>query len=330
MKEEDHIRLLREFIAGNISDDKKDELITWLQSEEGRAYLDKYMSNAWAAAKSSIDAATQLRMLQNLKARIQNGNQIQAPHARRIVYRWLAYAAAAVILIVCTFTATTRLMNANRYDSNAVCKMNVDKGQRASITLPDGTQVYLNSDTRITYPKSYGDKERRVTLSGEAYFDVAKDAKHKFVVEANGVDVEALGTAFNVNAYPENKDIITTLFRGKVRVSFGDDEIILSPSEDVAINSMTHQFAHHTLSGLLEASLWRQGQLSFKHKTLQDIALTLNRTYNVNIVIRNNRIRNYTFTGVIRDNNLNNVLDMITLASHIKYTIKNDTVTLDE
>ncbi|MCH4147862.1 MAG: DUF4974 domain-containing protein [Prevotella sp.] len=330
MNEDYYIHLLRDFIAGDISNEDKGKLVIWLKSESGKACLDKFMSLAWMKADSSLDAATQLSMLRNLKAKIQEGNRTASLHKHHPIYHWLAYVAAAAIIIVCTFTATAFFMNNKGYDDNAVCKMNVEKGQRANITLPDGTQVFLNSDTRISYPKSYGNAERRVTLSGEAYFDVAKDKKHKFVVNANGIEVEALGTAFNVNAYPENNEIITTLFRGRVKVSSVNKETILFPNQEVSFNTHTRQFTHRNLSGLLEASLWRQGQLSFNHKTLSEIAVILNRTYNVNIIIQNNKIRNCTFTGVIRDNNLSNVLDMITLASHIKYTIRDNTVILDE
>jgi transmembrane sensor len=327
MEEEHYINLLRDFVAGQISDDDKHQLIEWLQSVEGRACLDRYMSDAWMRAESSMDAKTQLRMLKNLKERINKTNK----PSHKLAIRWMSYAAAAAILIIGTFTVTSHLMEQKVLPkSDATCQINVDKGHRANMVLPDGTQVFLNSDSHISYQRSYGDSERRVKLSGEAYFDVAKDKEHKFIVNANGVNVEALGTAFDVNAYPENKNVITTLFRGKVRVSTDQGSVVLNPNEDVAVNTSTNQFTHHYLSGLLEASLWRQGQLAINHKTLAEIADIINRTYNMNVIIRNQKIRNYRFTGVIRDNNLNNLLDMLTITSHTTYTIKNNTITFDE
>lgn len=113
-----------------------------------------------------------------------------------------------------------------------------DNGQRASVVLPDGTKVWLNSHTKLNYKSDYGVKERSVSLSGEAYFEVSKDTLRRFLVNAGDMEVEALGTAFNVKAYEEDDEVVTTLFEGSVRTAVGKEFVILSPDESAVLISL--------------------------------------------------------------------------------------------
>lgn len=107
------------------------------------------------------------------------------------------------------------------------------KGEKSYLQLPDGTKVWLNSCTTIQYAEDYGRSNRNIHLSGEAYFEVARNEKKPFIVKANGIDVKALGTAFNISAYPEDTQLITTLFSGKVAVqpTLTKQQIMLAPNQ---------------------------------------------------------------------------------------------------
>ena len=129
-----------------------------------------------------------------------------------------------------------------------------------------------------------------VSLIGEAYFEVAKDKEKPFIVETAGMNVEALGTTFNVKAYREDSQIIATLFSGSVRVSSDRDNVILSPDENATFERRSGKLAIHKPDNSSYAKMWRNNDLVFNGETLEEIAVLLNRMYNVQIAFK---IRTY-------------------------------------
>ena len=202
------------------------------------------------------------------------------------------------------------------------------KGQRANITLPDGTVVWLNSYTQLHYNANYGATQRVVSLTGEAYFEVAKDKEKPFIVETAGMNVEALGTTFNVKAYREDSQIIATLFSGSVRVSSDRDNVILSPDENATFERSSGKLIMHKLDNSSYAKMWRNNDLVFNGETLEEIAVLLNRMYNVQIIFKSERIKKHRFSGVICNNSLDNVIELISLTSPITYETRGDTIIL--
>ena len=203
-----------------------------------------------------------------------------------------------------------------------------DRGQRAEIVLPDGTKVWLNSDTKLSYFADYGVEERRVKLIGEASFAVAKDAEHRFLVDARGVTTEALGTEFNVSAYGDASHIVTTLYEGSVRVSWNNEETVLKPNEKAIIDLPSGSLAVESdASGESEAS-WRRCELNFNGESLREIVAVLSRTFDTTIVIDDKSLEEEQFVGTIRNTDLLNILDMIGLTTAVVYEVKGDTILL--
>lgn len=205
-----------------------------------------------------------------------------------------------------------------------------DNGQRASVVLPDGTKVWLNSHTKLNYKSDYGVKERSVSLSGEAYFEVSKDTLRRFLVNAGDMEVEALGTAFNVKAYEEDDEVVTTLFEGSVRTAVGKEFVILSPDESAVFNKSSHILSVNHPTNASYARLWRTNELAFSGESLEEIAVLLNRMYNVEVRFLSNKIKGYSFSGVIRNNSLDNVFEIISLTAPITYVSVGDTIYLNE
>ena len=164
------------------------------------------------------------------------------------------------------------------------------------LRLSDGTVVYLNSDSRLKYPEVFTGNERKVYLEGEAYFEVAKDKEHPFKVMAQGVEVNVLGTHFNVNAYPERPDDVTTLVEGKVRVGRGTRQIVLVPGEQAAASA---ESLNVKKVDVREYIAWKDGLFVFSRMSLEEIMRQVYRWYGVETVFSDETVRAVTFTGVI-------------------------------
>lgn len=130
------------------------------------------------------------------------------------------------------------------------------------LTLPDGTRVMLNSRSTLLYPEQFAGKTRSVYLIGEANFQVKPDEKHPFIVKANDFQITALGTEFNVNAYPENNELIATLLEGSVKVEFNNliSNVILKPSEQITYNKQTRKRSLQS-PRIEDVTAWQRGEL---------------------------------------------------------------------
>ena len=188
------------------------------------------------------------------------------------------------------------------------------------LILADGTQVWMNSESELRYPVDFVGQERRVFLTGEAYFQVAKDASKPFRVEAEGMTVEALGTGFDVNAYRDGGKLLTTLVEGRVRVSYGSTgtECVLTPGEQAVLSdgklTVTDNVKVDDIIG------WKEGRFVFNNMTLEEIGYQLERWYDVEIGFQEPQLRNYRFTGVMkRYNKLSQLTELIEETTDVKF-----------
>ena len=162
--------------------------------------------------------------------------------------------------------------------------------------LSDGSVVYLNADSRLRYPETFTGGERKVYLEGEAYFEVAKDASRPFKVVARGVEVNVLGTHFNVNAYPEHTDVVTTLAEGKVQVAGGASQAVLVPGEQAIASPEGMEVRKVDVQAYTS---WKDGVFVFRSMPLEEIMEQVYRWYGVEAVFFNESVRTETFTGII-------------------------------
>lgn len=327
-----HIDSLDRFISGETSPEEEASLLEWFKSVDSKEELSTFYEDKWSmSAGKMVPAEIQNRMLYNIRGHIHSTKKFKESSNMSLYFtKILSYAAIA---IVCFLIGAGVYRYSNTHTKEVVPNDYVvlaDNGQRASVVLPDGTKVWLNSHTKLTYNSDYGIKDRRITLSGEAYFEVAKDSVHRFLVNAGGMEIEALGTAFNIKAYEEEEELVTTLFEGSVRTSVGSRYAILKPDQSAVFNKNNNKFIVDNQSNPLYAKLWRVNELAFSGETLEEISLILNRIYNVEIRFLSNRIKKYSFSGVIKNNSLDNVIEIISLTAPITYRSVGDTIYLDE
>lgn len=331
-----HIELLDRFMRGMTSPEEEKELLEWFRCPHSRDEIVEHYRHFWAKASGQeLSAETQGRMFHQIKTRMKALEEAGGKAEERTLPRkknaprWLSYA-AAVLLCVGLGTGSNLLM---RHISRPAPKdyiVSADKGQRASLTLPDGTKVWLNSHSKLSYNTEYGTEERIVNLSGEAYFEVAKDKEHRFVVKTGEMEVEALGTTFNVKAYNEDSDFVATLFEGSIRAGTMDSSIVLTPNQHVSLDRRNKSLTVGLSENASYAKMWRNNELAFESEKLENIAVFLNRMYNVQVVFKSEKIKRYRFSGVIKNNSLDNVIEIISLTAPITYESTGDTIVLGE
>lgn len=203
----------------------------------------------------------------------------------------------------------------------------IPKGGEYKVTLSDGTVVYLNSVTHLKYPTTFGDKERRVQLDGEAYFEVTKDSQHPFIVEVNGVEVKVYGTSFNVNSQQDHK-IQTVLVEGSIgiKIQSSGEEQIISPGEMAVFDEIPQNITIKKVNPQVYTD-WRNGIFRFENERLEDILNKLANWYDVEIFYQSPDVKELHFTGYIeRYKKIDTILRSITLATNVQFSIREKTI----
>ncbi len=200
-------------------------------------------------------------------------------------------------------------------------------GEEKHVELPDGSTVWLNAGSRISYKK---EAPRTIQLNGEAFFEVAKDKAHPFTVETpDHVIVKALGTSFNVKAYSENSYLETTLLTGKVEVSsrhYFDENIIMLPNDNIKIIKADGIPVKSTIQNKTTVLMWRANKIRFKNQSFKDIANDLNNQLNIKLVFKNTTITESRFTAVFdKSTPAEDILEVLQDSKHFTYNLNPET-----
>ena len=201
------------------------------------------------------------------------------------------------------------------------------KGSKGRCILPDGSVVWLNSETKLTYPNQFDDDRRFVSLEGEAYFEVAKDAKKPFIVQAGEIDVEVLGTCFNVDSYSSGEFVQTALLNGSVKISGKtlEEPVYLKPNELFKYRKSDQ------VSSVEEAKVslyvdWIKDRLVFDNVCLSDILISMAGRYNMDMECPKRLAASTRLSFTIRQESIEEVMEAISLIAPIKYEIKENKI----
>lgn len=207
----------------------------------------------------------------------------------------------------------------NKVSSIAYNTLTVPMGKKYQVTLPDGTEVWLNSNSSLKYPVTFEAKERLVELSGEGYFQVAHQAKQPFKVKSKDQVVEVLGTHFNIEAYPEDKKTSTTLVQGSVQVAKTNSLAKIKPGQ-TAVNLPAQQLRIEP-ANISEALAWKDGLFSFSDDRIEDIMRKVGRRYNVEVEFQGD-VKDKRFWGVFpQDKGLENLLKNLEQTNTIHFKV---------
>ncbi len=236
---------------------------------------------------------------------------------------YIAAMASVLFLVVYIF----HYIKTTQISSALYTEIVTSYGEKRRLTFSDSTRVMLNSRTNIVYPENFGKNERRIRLSGEAYFDVNKD-KTPFIVETGRFDVQVLGTVFNVKAYDEDEIVSVTVNEGHVEVSMPGASLSLKRKEKVILNTRTGEITKEVVRNDSHSFAWMDGWLYFDRTPIRDIARELERIYGCRIVFKEGEEFNNLISGEHDNQNLESVLESIKYTSGIKYMKKDNEVLL--
>lgn len=212
---------------------------------------------------------------------------------------------------------------------HAKLSVSTPRGGEFKITLEDGTEVWLNAETQLRYPERFGDGERRVAVTGEAFFKVAKDSKRPFYVETAGQVVRVYGTEFNVHAYPEDKSVATTLVEGSIALqaaSGNGSQLMLMPGHQALFDKQSHEASVKSVDTEVVTS-WRSGSFVFENQNLGDIMQTLSRWYDFDYKFADASLAHTEFMGSIpRYGEFADVVEILETSGGLKFRIKGRTV----
>ncbi|QGY43485.1 DUF4974 domain-containing protein [Maribellus comscasis] len=323
--------LISKFLSGNLSPEEKIEFEAWLNASSDNKRTFQQSKKAWEISKNKLSPED----FERDKTKVLNTAQKQqSTQILRIRRQLILFKVAAILAIPVTFALSWYFMNKSGQlaSDNLVTKVTAPKGHVAKCFLPDGTEVWVNTGSTLSYDTDlFNKKKREIHLSGEAYFEVVKNKTKPFCVKTPLANIKVTGTSFNVKAYPEEEIFEAVLAEGSI-------EMVLNNSSEQKINLVPGERAvfKKNVKGILiekiEADFftsWRNGEILFKDATLNDLVKELERIYDIQFYLKDPNLGEFRFRGMFSyNNNLIEALEKIKRTANIDYYIEHKEVWL--
>lgn len=348
------IELLAKKKSGEISLLELRELSMIIDNNPEYAAFVKAMDTAYSSVLFHTDNKNKEKYLNRHWSNIKQ--KIEAPvlniacykNSRRRMLLLKVAAVAASIIIIAALSTYFLFPDKSTLNNPQIVSATTQKGSKSKIVLPDGTSVTLNADSKLSYSGDFNLKDRKVQLTGEAFFDVTHDACHPFIIHTNKADIKVIGTAFNVKNYSREDDFETSLIRGKIEVTLNDashKKIQMAPSEKLIIsnkkNSATGPVAELnndvvTLThiskedNIVTETSWMQNRFVLIDRPLSEIAAALERQFNIKVNFKSDAAKNYNYRINVENSNPEEIMQILSLSRKINYTItKNNELVIE-
>lgn len=280
--------LLTRFFGNDFSEDVRTRFRAWFIQSVQIKEKEEVLEEIWNSLPVTTDFAS-FTELKKVNRRIGGNN--------RFLRRAVAVAAIIILPLLGVISTTWYYKQGGYSQQTVMVECFVPNGERKQLTLPDGSVVWLNAGSLLLYPETFG-KTRTLYLSGEGNFTVAKDKERPFIVKTNYIDIQALGTVFNVHSYPDEDKTTTILKSGKIRIddkTAASGSFILNPNEQLVYNHTDASFTKSKVDASRLTS-WTEGYLIFQQETLECIFHSLERRYNIRINYNDSKFAGMTFT----------------------------------
>lgn len=322
-------------LAGDISQEEEKALIEWINSSATNKQVFSQIKDLWNHKQDQTNNSQAIVAFDKLINRIkfaevaQSNSRIQKISFR--INQFVKY--AAIVFFILSFGYLSYYYLNAEHAKDEFCTILVPKGNKSEVVLPDGSKIWLNNNSKLTYPKKFNNSERKVELIGEAYFEIQRNANIPFIVQTSDVSIRVLGTKFNVCAYPNDKFIETTLISGKVTVQPNENpetESILKPGESLTFDKISN----HTTINQVDTKFytyWMKGEFVFKDEKFETLARRIERIYNVEITFEDQSLKEKTYTGDFKvDDNIYTILEIFkrSTTEPIEYNTDRNKITI--
>lgn len=316
---DDMRELVRRYLSGEATREEEQRVLAYILASDDNGRQFREWEAEWERRPKASQATEEA--WSEVESRMMDSDSRVEETARggsmRVAWRWARMAAASVALLVVGALAARYYMAAQ---PEQYCVSAAPMGSKSRVDLPDGTTVWLNAGSSLRYSTRFGEKGRRVELDGQGYFDVAKLDGKTFTVATDGYDVVVRGTKFDVRAYCDEPMVSTTLIEGKVDISREDKpQLTLKPGETAIYNKVSKDLSKCV--GCVGGNGWVNGDIEFDNITFNQLALVLNRTFDVNIHTDSEKIGGMHLSVSLHNNEtIDDVVEAIRLLGKVKIT----------
>lgn len=329
-KNQDIEILLIRFFQGSASSSEKKAVHEWLKKDHRNQYEFEKLQAFWLADiedNKLINHVDQKKKIWELYLKEGDQKSTRSWDIRRISYGLAASLVTILVLSLMFFSKQEEVIQPTSIAK--IHKMN-PSGQKSQFQLPDGSKVWLNAESRLTYPEHFSDSSRFVTLEGEAFFDIVTDISRPFTVKVEDLEVKVLGTEFNVHAFKGDNQLSVTLLEGAVKVlNHNDDQekaLFLTPGKGLSYIKSLDAFREFSkendINTFNKAILWKNGELIFDGVDLSGFVREISRWYGVNVEIKGVPDQAWNLKGTFKNEYLSNILDAVSYNKGFNYELK--------
>jgi len=358
------LEIIARVLSGEACTEDKQKLITWLGQEKKNIKAFGEVESLWNALEiiatrkeyNSEEAFSRFKRLANKKPPVMGYNRLS-----NTKIDWVLRIAAIIVIAFGLSYFLVRSFQNNLKPDKSICEVVAPRGSKAQLLLPDGTKVWLNADSKINYNADFNNKTRDIYLVGEGYFEIAKNSAKSFIVNTSNLRIKALGTTFNVRSYPGENTIEATLIEGKVELekilknNEGEKLLTLKPNQkaiyyinnekiesDLAYNVKKDQVvapasdenkAKIVLNEKVNTEIstsWKNNKLCFDNETFQNLAVMLERRFDVNIHFLDESVKHYHFSGKFSNIIVEQALSAMQFASPFYFFINENDIYISD
>ncbi len=321
---EDNIpeQLILKYLSREASADDVYRLHEWLAKDSSHQEILESYREAYDQPYEDTMVFSADRGLDLLNKKIEQHEH----RTRRLSVRRTVWAIAAVFTVLAIAFVSFYAGQTDSPDTAAYIEKSNPYGQKSTFRLSDGSVIKLNSGSRLGFSEVFTETERRVILSGEAFFEVAHDPERPFIVQADGFSTTVLGTSFNIRAFQEDEEAVISVVTGRVQVANNaGDRIVLTPAQEAIYDKEQNSLVRQR-SQLERVLAWKDNTLWFEKSTMQQVAGELEKWYGLTVSFTSEEVRTCRLTGSFKNESLTNVLRSIKLSTGINYEKTENTV----